>query len=234
MERSSVSARARSSAEVTPPPGYERQTCRHKKREKYNANEKKKKKAGVTRKRSRMMQLSRTASGFGVRKEPSRIEVLLQQKVSPSSSFLTCRSFRTRLCVCSYSVRVNEAMLSFRITCLSSVIPTLVCSQKTTENATIIRLYITTRWRRVFCSGSSVCRTRCWLAAALALSPRSPAASAPAAAGSVPPSAPDSGSGSTATQGKKWAERCQIIGWFSFNFPARAGLFSHQCENVVR
>lgn len=117
---------------------------------------------------------------------------------------LACRSLWTWLCV------FNKAMLSFS----SSVIPTLVCSQNPSEKTQLkSRLYshINTRWRRVFCSGSSVCRTRCWLAAALALSPRSPAASAPAAAGSSPPSAPESGSGSTATQDKKWAEWCQII-----------------------
>lgn len=116
----------------------------------------------------------------------SSIEVLLQQKVSPSLSYWHAghseRSFE-----CSYGVTVNEAMLSFRIMCgkgfssITGPFPTLICSQNSDEKkkkATKIRLHthikapITTRWRRVFCFGSSACRIRCWPAAAPAPSPR--------------------------------------------------------------
>lgn len=40
-------------------------------------------------------------------------------------------------------------------------------------------VYPTTRWRRVFCSGSSVCRTHCWLSGVLWLFRRLPGASGP-------------------------------------------------------
>lgn len=54
----------------------------------------------------------------------------------------------------------------------------------------------TTRWRRVFCSGNSVCRTHCWLSEVLWLFPRSLGASGPTAGGFYRPSGLGTGSGS--------------------------------------
>lgn len=65
---------------------------------------------------------------------------------------------------------------------------------------------ITTKWKRAVCSGSSVCRTRCWHAGGRGPSPRSPAASEPAAAASWHPSEPGSGSESEQNQrGTEWS-----------------------------
>lgn len=54
----------------------------------------------------------------------------------------------------------------------------------------------TTRWRRVFCSGNSVCRTRCWLSEALWLFRRWLGASGPTAGVFYHPSGLGTGSGS--------------------------------------
>lgn len=156
--------------------------------------------------------------------QSSRIEVSLRQKVSPSLSY-----WHASHSASSYGVTVHKATLSFRIMWLRqlldlfplSFVPKMAMKNR---NATKIRLHththtqikarITTRWRRVFCFGSSACRTRCWPAVALEPSPRWPAASAPAGAASCPPAAPGSGSGSTGTtragtsQTEKCTDRC--------------------------
>lgn len=54
----------------------------------------------------------------------------------------------------------------------------------------------TTRWRTVFCSGNSVCRTHCWLSAVLGLFQLSLGASGPTAGVFCRPLKPGRGSGS--------------------------------------
>lgn len=57
-------------------------------------------------------------------------------------------------------------------------------------------VYPTTRWRRVFCSGNSVCRTHCWLSGVLWLFRLSPGASGPTVRVLYHPSGLGTGSGS--------------------------------------
>lgn len=57
-------------------------------------------------------------------------------------------------------------------------------------------VFPTTRWRRVSCSGNSVCRTRCWLSEVLWLFRRLPGASGPTARVFYRPSGLGTGSGS--------------------------------------
>lgn len=65
----------------------------------------------------------------------------------------------------------------------------------------------TTRWRKVFCSGNSVCRTHCWLSEVLGLFQLLPGASGPAAGVFYRPSGLGTGSGSWDEKEKEQAEQ---------------------------
>lgn len=122
-----------------------------------------------------------SSSSSGGRRESS-IEVLLQQKVSPSLSywhaghseqlwvFVRCNSPQGN------ALLQNYVWKGFLVNYWTHLFPKSRWKKK--KKATKIRLHthikapITTRWRRVFCFGSSACRIRCWPAAAPAPSPR--------------------------------------------------------------
>lgn len=70
---------------------------------------------------------------------------------------------------------------------------------------------LTTRWRTDVDSGNSAC-TRCWLSAALWLSPQSPGASGPTAGGFSRPSGLDIDSRSVSERKRERIEHCNIDG----------------------
>lgn len=78
-------------------------------------------------------------------KQPSSIDVLLQQKSFSFIVLLTCKSYST----CSYSVIVNKAMLLLQdyVFVVSHLTPSFICSQTPIKNVTKTRLQMRVKGR---------------------------------------------------------------------------------------